>query len=187
MDVERVGWVYNRCTDFFFEHPKHRHLREAYLSGQVRFAPNPMDYALLAHKQRLFDFSQESFWRKMQFEGEQALRTELLSATNVGDWEPEKLWESRAGYVFKPKMQHGGKGVFLGRAISRADFDSIVLKQDYLVQEYAPPPVREGWRWDLRVFVHQGREQGLLARLWKGDTTNRRMPGSGLARVLPVE
>ena len=118
---DEIGWVYNRCTDFFFESSQHLHLHEAYLDGSVRFAPNPMDYALMAYKQRLVDFCQKSFWQEMALEDKQTagLRSCLIPTKPVSHWNSpklqEELWNQKEHYVFKPKNQHGGKNVHLGR------------------------------------------------------------------------
>lgn len=47
-----VDLVYNRVTDFAFEQPEHRALREAYRDGAVVVTPNPHNHALLAQQQR---------------------------------------------------------------------------------------------------------------------------------------
>ena len=53
LDGEVIDLVYNRVTDFSFEEPEHKALREAYRDGAVVVTPNPHNHALLADKRNL--------------------------------------------------------------------------------------------------------------------------------------
>ena len=53
LDGEVIDLVYNRVTDFAFEQPEHKALREAYRDGAVVVTPNPHNHALLADKRNL--------------------------------------------------------------------------------------------------------------------------------------
>ena len=56
-----IHFVYNRCCDFLLEDPKNKHLRQAFIHLKTCFSPNPYEYCLLAHKQRLIDISNRKF------------------------------------------------------------------------------------------------------------------------------
>jgi hypothetical protein len=66
-----------------------------------------------------------------------------------------------------------------------------ILQGDYVAQEFAAPAQRtiplentpQVLKFDLRVYVYDGRMQWVAARLYQGQTTNFRTPGGGFAPV----
>lgn len=179
-----VHFVYNRCCDFLFEELKNQHLKQAFLSRAVCFSPNPYEYSLLAYKQRLIDLSQKGFLDQFNLSEEyvQVLKKSIPYSFAILDQTKEQIWSQRKNFFFKPKKLYGSKGVFRGASISKNTFASI-YNEDFMVQEYIPPPVFEGYKYDLRIYAYKSDPQLAIARLYQGQVTNAHTPGGGLASI----
>ncbi len=179
----RLDAIYNRHTDFYLESSNLPHIRQAYLSGQVALTPNPRSYALLGDKGRMVDW-----WRP-------GLLDECLPAADAGfvrsvvpethmlsEIGVESAWMERKSWVFKPAARHGGKGVLLGKAMSRKRLMQMDAAAT-VMQRHVPPSVVNvdgvDFKFDVRLFTHGETLIAIAGRIWQGMVTNFRMPGSG--------
>lgn len=186
----RVDMIYNRHTDFYLDEVPQAGLAAAYLAGKVCLTPNPRMYGLLADKRRLIQLADADFRQRLQLgaKGEELLRQGLPECRLLADWDVETLWRQRRGYVFKPITQFGGKGVVMGKSVSRTRFSQLAPTET-LVQRLAPPSLTP-WdggspmKTDFRLFWYRNRLLALTARLYQGQLTNLRTPGGGFAPVL---
>ncbi len=197
--------VYNRHTDFYLQGTQCHGMREGYLNRLSVFSPNPHEYALLADKERLKDLTSllqddntdGDLHRAFSISNQSSTLIEdtLLKTIDVGSrvGDPQKLWGERKGYFFKPKRSFGGKAAYRGASITRNVFENVILKGDYIAQEYAPPPTikipaadgssETEMKWDLRFFVYKDQIQMAVGRVYQGQTTNFKNPGGGLAVI----
>lgn len=190
---EKIDFVYNRSTDFYFETQDSSALKEAYKNKSACFSPQPQEYELLADKKRLLDFSDEKFLEKYLSKEDLGLFQDVvLKIIDVNTQDKESLWTDRKKYFFKPKNSFGGKGVYKGESITHKTFDQLVAAGDYVAQEFAPPPTttitdqvshKVEAKYDLRFFVYNSEIQFGIARTYVGQTTNFRTLGGGFASI----
>lgn len=162
--------VYNRLTDFALTDPNHAVLAQAWQGGRLALVPDGRAYAAYADKRqlvRLCGLPQAGRWLPPTF---------LAMADN---W--DGLWQARRHYFFKPAVGYGAKGAYRGDKISRATWDGL-NPADYVAQEIVrPPQLESGMKVDIRLFAVDGTVIAGLARLYRGQTTNFRTQGGGLA------
>jgi glutathione synthase/RimK-type ligase-like ATP-grasp enzyme len=188
---ERVDLVYNRLTDFSLEGGALRALREAHVGGLAVVTPNPRAHALYADKRALALLGDVQWLRDAGLDprlaeilGQAIPRTEIVSAADAED-----LWRRRKTLFFKPVAGYGSRGAYRGDKLTRRVFEDI-LRGGYVAQALVPPAERipadavEPLRFDVRNFAYAGSVQLLVARLWRGQTTNFRTEGGGFAPVL---
>lgn len=188
-DNAAIDLVYNRTTDFTFSQPEHAALRAAYQQNHAVFTPHPHAYALHADKHNLALLSQQDFLRDC---GVDAKTVELLQsvipAAHIVDAEnAQAVWDTRRRYFFKPLNSYGSKGVYKGRTITKRVFADI-LAGAYLAQTQVPPSEilldgNKKYKCDIRAYVYAGEVLGFGARVYQGQMTNFRTPGSGFAVV----
>jgi hypothetical protein len=193
-DGRPVDLVYNRLVDFALERPEHAGLREAYLADAVVVTPNPHVHALFADKRNLALLSDPATLRSWGGSPETLAdlssvpRTVLVTPGNA-----EELWRGRRKLFFKPAVGYGSKAVYRGDRMTRRVWGEIQRGQ-YVAQEYAAPSERvidvdgvpEVRKTDVRLYVYDGGILLTAARLYQGQATNFRMPGSGFAPVFVI-
>ncbi len=185
----KVDLIYNRHCDFFLEDKVLASLRGAYLEGRVCLSPNPFAYGLLADKRRMILWSDEAVLQQL---GLSAARSQLLvemipHSRLMRDMNTDHMWDDRRELIFKPVNKFGGRGVLMGKSISRKRF-SEMEPDSTLVQQLVPPSQvtnqeNEAFKVDLRLFVYRDHLLGVGARLYQGQLTNLRTPGGGFAPV----
>lgn len=190
---EKIDFVYNRSTDFYFEESSSQPLKMAYENKTACISPQPQEYQLLADKQRLLDFGTEGFLDKyLSPEEIKTFKEIVLEIIEVKPEDKEKLWAIRKKYFFKPKNSYGGKGAYKGEGITHKAFDQSIASGDYVAQEFAPPSTtmitdqvshKVEAKYDLRFFVYNGEIQHATARTYIGQTTNFRTLGGGFAAL----
>ena len=179
-----VDFVYNRLTDFYFE--KHPHLLYAFKQGLCAFSPHPLEYFLLADKNRLCDWAkQKEQYEELRELGEIIPHSELLRAGNR-----DRLWVERKRYFFKASRGFGSRRAYRGKSLSRRKFEEL-LEDESLAQEFVPPSVVKDyngkeWKTDFRAYVYEDRIQQLGARAYRGRLTNFKEEGGGWACVRTV-
>lgn len=184
-EPQNFHFIYNRSTDFYFE--KHPALKKLYEESNICFSPNPHEYALLADKQRMIDMSIENHhhaWGTPPADRDLILQT-LPKCFDSATTEMEELWTKRKNLFFKPKSAYGGKMAYRGSSISRKTFETM-KPGEFLAQEYIPAPELsngDDFKFDLRFYAYQDRIQLVGARVFKGQLTNFREVGSGIATV----
>jgi len=187
-----VDLVYNRLTDFYLQSDSCAVLRRAYEEGTAVLTPGPRTHALYANKRLLAVLSDATLLRELGAAEETASvlakavpRTELVTASNADD-----LWSRRRHLFFKPNWGFGSRGTYKGAKLTKKTWASI-LDADYIAQELVPPSERllivdgdqQSMKLDVRCYVYDGDIQLLGARLYRGQTTNFRTGGGGLAAV----
>ncbi len=185
VDGVRLDAIYNRHTDFYLESEALLHVRKAYAAGQVQLNPHPRSYALLGDKRRMADWWREGFLDAFLDADEvdfiRAVVPECRLFREMGE---DLLWQQRKQWVFKPAARHGGKGVVLGKTMSRKRFQSLDAA-DTIVQRYVPPSEveidRRRFKLDVRLYVQGEALIALAGRVWRGQVTNFREEGSGWA------
>lgn len=189
---QRLDFIYNRTTDFYFEQNTHEMMREAYSQKAVTLSPNPHEYALLADKQRLIDWS---LWcRDLNSPFHHSLTKiapQLLEATILKEQNSAEIWAQKKKYFFKPMVSFGSKGTYRGEGISRVHFDHL-KNTPTLVQEFCPASEQifeaNGFpstklKYDLRFYAYKDRIQMAVARLYQGQVTNLKTPLGGFAPI----
>ncbi|TYB90043.1 hypothetical protein [Oceaniovalibus sp. ACAM 378] len=189
-----IDLVYNRVTDFAFEQPEYRALREAYRDGAVVVTPNPHNHALLADKRNLSLLSDPTVLEDWGLDPTHLARlrsiprTVLVTPENADD-----MWKSRKGLFFKPMGGHGGKAVYRGDKVTKGVWAEIE-RGGYVAQTLVRPSERmikiddvpQVRKMDVRLYTYDSRVLLVAARLYQGQTTNFRTPGGGFAPVFVV-
>lgn len=181
-----VDLVYNRCTDFALGSPPTLLLRDACSAGETLISPSPWHHQIYAHKSRLTQLAQP------QSASDGPRLPWVPAAQAVRPDQAEDLWARRKSLFFKPVDGFGSKAVYDGRKLTRGVWRALQTRP-YIAQETIPPPRRRvpqdqaQLRFDLRVFAYGGEALFACARLYRGQTTNFRTPGGGLAMVLRAD
>jgi len=167
---DRVAFVINRCTDFFWEGEAFSALRSAYAEGGVLVAPNPFTYATRSDKRLLEPLSSSVRDAELGIRpDERALlsihvpETRLLRPENA-----DELAREKEQWFFKPCHGFASHGIFTAAQVGRTRLRRLLNKGDpYVAQRRAPKSrvdAREGeslWI-DLRVWAYRG-ERVLLS------------------------
>lgn len=187
-----IDLVYNRLTDFYLESDSCGVLRAAYTTGAAAFTPSPRTHALYANKRNLAVFSDTSALSELGVDADTAAvlarsvpKTELVTKETADD-----LWARRRNLFFKPNWGFGSRGTYRGSKLTKKTWKAI-LSSEYIAQELVPPSERlliidgdhQSMKLDVRCYVYDGEIQLLGARLYRGQTTNFRTDGGGLAAV----
>jgi hypothetical protein len=187
-----IDLVYNRLTDFGLEAEALKPLREAYLAKAVAVTPHPRAHALYADKRNLAILTDGTMLLDMGVAEE--TRTLLLEGIAhtvcVHKEDTETLWATRKQLFFKPAKGYGSKAAYRGDRMTKRVFGEI-LQGNYVAQTLVKPTERQlkvenelvDLKLDLRQYVYKGQTQLTSARLYQGQTTNFRTPGSGFAPV----
>jgi hypothetical protein len=180
---ERIDAIYNRHTDFYLESAALADIRTAYELGQVVINPHPRSYALIGDKSRMVDW-----WRQGLLEAcvdadtVRMIRDVTPETRQLADMNEESAWQERTDWVFKPTARHGGKGVVLGRSMSRVRFAALD-RPETIAQRIVPPSevdiAGQTMKLDIRLYMHGETLIALAGRVWKGQVTNFREAGSG--------
>jgi hypothetical protein len=188
----KVDLVYNRLTDFYFESRDCAMLRAAYREDAAAITPGPRTHALYANKRNLVVFSNAQRLRDLGVDPAiidtllaGVPRTERVSRDNA-----DELWARRRQLYFKPASGFGSRGTYRGAKLTRRTWESI-LAADYVAQQSVAPSERlvlhedgeRSLKLDVRCYTYRGRIQLIGARLYRGQTTNFRTDGGGLAAV----
>jgi hypothetical protein len=192
---QRIDLVYNRVTDFYLAEERHAALQRAYQSDYAVITPHPAAHARWADKRLLAWLRDETLLRAAGLDdGERAHLVRTIPATEIVTREAgEELWRRRKQLFFKPVDGYGSKAAYRGDKLTRATFEHI-LAHRYVAQAVAPTSIRRvvtgGQETDLRVDIRNYCREGATwlraARLYRGQTTNFRTPGGGLAPVLTL-
>jgi hypothetical protein len=184
--------IYNRLTDFALAEPAHTAVREAWLRDLAVVSPHPRVHALYADKRNLVYLSDPGFLRDLGLDDASvALLADAVPRTvTVNAERADYFWDTRRQWFFKPAGGYGGRAAYRGDKLTRRVFGEI-LAGTYVAQALVPPPERlvevdgaaVALKYDVRNFAYRGAVQLLAARLYRGQTTNFRTPGGGLAPV----
>ncbi|HVS14631.1 MAG TPA: hypothetical protein VMV46_11950 [Thermoanaerobaculia bacterium] len=196
LDGRPLDVVYNRLTDFALEQPQCVALGEAWRSGRLGLTPSPWDHALYADKRNFAALSDADRLRRWNLP-EETIAALVASVPGTQEVAPERaaeLWEQRRSLFFKPATGYGSRGAYDGAKLTRKTFEQILASR-YVAQRRVAPSERvlviDGERRplkvDLRCVTWKEDVLMVLARLYRGQTTNLRTEGGGLATVFLVE
>lgn len=190
-----IDLVYNRLTDFGLNAEPLTPLREAYLDKAVVLTPHPRAHALYADKRNLAILTDAAALQDLGVaEPVRSLLLDGIARTIcVHQLDAEALWAARKQLFFKPAKGYGSKAAYRGDSMTKRVFGEILLG-NYVAQTVVKPSeqslkVDNEWvnlKLDLRQYVYRGQSQLTSARLYQGQTTNFRTPGSGFASVAIV-
>lgn len=185
-----IDMVYNRHCDFYLETPEMQAIKAAYLQHKVCLSPNPWIYGRMGDKRRMMLWSDRELMSSLgvtpgavDFIVGIVPQSRLLAAVD-----PDEIWAQRKQWVFKPTTQYGSRGVLLGTSIRANRFKQLVPEQT-IIQRYIRPTrtqcagAAKSLKTDVRLFAYKDRVLGVAARVYDGQVTNFRAPGSGYARV----
>jgi len=175
----KIHFIYWRHTDFLLENSPQ--IKKSYQNGGLKVSPTPEIFSLLSDKSNMTRWNESSLQSSQLTEV--LLPTQIITTVNA-----DALWADRKNLVFKPAALYGGKGVYLGRKLSKPKWDEIVTYGNYLAQAYVPPLEIDSARdekikADLRAYVWRDELLLLIARGYSGQITNFRSPGSGFYPV----
>ena len=186
---EKIDLIYNRHCDFYFETEPMAKLKQAYLSGLVCLSPNPFAYGLLADKRRMILWSDAEALALLHLSNsEQRLLLKMVPPSFLlAEQNRDDVWSQRKKLIFKPVARFGGRGVLMGKGITRQRFADLD-PETTLVQKVVAPSVEispegEKFKVDLRLFVYRDHLLGVGARLYQGQVTNLTTVGGGFAPV----
>jgi hypothetical protein len=196
LDGRPLDVVYNRLTDFELRQPPTAALRDAWRSGRVGLTPDPWDHALYADKRNFTALGDAERLRRWGVPDD-AIETLTAAVPSTREVEPKdaaQLWEERRRLFFKPAAGYGSRGAYDGAKLTRKTFEQI-LAASYVAQRRVAPSERvlviggerRPLKVDLRCVVRKGVVLMVLARLYRGQTTNLRTEGGGLATVFVVD
>ena len=189
-----IDLVYNRVTDFAFDRPEHRALKDAYRNGAVVVTPSPHNHALLADKRNLSVLSDPEILQAWGVDPGLLGQLDAIPGTIVVTTNNiEALWKARKNLFFKPSGGHGGKAVYRGDKLTKGVWAAI-SQSDYVAQTYIRPSQRmirvddvpQARKMDVRLYTYDGKVLLVAARLYQGQTTNFKTPGGGFAPVFVV-
>ncbi len=187
----RLDAIYNRHTDFYLERPDLVHIRKAYEENLVQLNPHPRSYALLGDKGRMVDWWTKGFLDTfLPREEVRFIRNIVPESRRMQGLDRDRVWQERKRWVFKPAARHGGKGVLLGRAMSRKRFEMLDTVQTILQRYVSPSRVKLGkteFKFDIRLCTCGGQLVALAGRVWQGQVTNFRTEGSGWTPISIAE
>ncbi|MCK5826030.1 MAG: hypothetical protein KAG93_03280 [Desulfuromusa sp.] len=186
---EKVDLIYNRHCDFYLETAPMKKLKEAYLSGLVCLSPNPFAYGLLADKRRMVLWSDAETLAALplSISEQQLLLAMVPPSVLLAEQNRDDIWSRRKKLIFKPVTRFGGRGVLMGKGITKkrfADLDpETTLVQKVVAPSVETSPEGEKFKVDLRLFVYRDHLLGVGARLYQGQVTNLKTVGGGFAPV----
>jgi hypothetical protein len=181
-DFKDFSLVYNRYTDFYLQEEKSHKIKKLYNENKLQLSPQPYDYFLLADKERLLDWNEQTEVSKPE---------SLLKTYDLKKADRDQIWNERKNLFFKPKTSFGGKQAYKGASISRKIFDEV-FNEKFIAQRLSVPSHIEvefngekiQLKYDLRCYAYKNETQLIIARLYQGQTTNLKTTGGGFACVI---
>ncbi|MDQ6975416.1 MAG: hypothetical protein Q9M22_02495 [Mariprofundaceae bacterium] len=192
VENQRLDAIYNRHTDFYLQTPAMAHICDALQHQHIALNPFPRSYALLGDKNRMADWWQADVLEQW-FSAESCaiVRNIVPQVQRLQDVDADTAWSQRKRWVFKPPDSHAGKGVVLGKAMSRKRFASLdrctTLMQEYIPASEITSEHGETFRFDVRLYMHGATSIAWAGRAWRGQLTNFREQGSGWTSIQAVD
>jgi hypothetical protein len=183
---ERVSFVVNRSTDFYWEGDSLAPLRAAYRGERVFVAPNPFTYATRSDKRLLELLSTPERDAELGIRADERSllsahvpETRCLRPENV-----ERLAREKEAWVFKPCHGFASRGLLSSAQVGRARLRRLAKSGDsYLAQRRVSKARLESgegvplWA-DLRVWAYRGERLLLSGRASRNpDTVDLASPG----------
>jgi len=185
-DGQKIDGIYNRHTDFYLESQDMSLVRQAFERGAVQLNPYPRSYALVGDKNRMVDWWRNDFLDMLNENDAAMIRNIVPETRLLAECDMVEAWKNRKSWVFKPAARHGGKGVLLGKAMSRVRFEKLEAEST-VMQKMIPASTIEiedvTFKFDIRLYMHGTKLIGLAGRAWQGQITNFRGEGSGWTSI----
>ena len=191
-----IDLIYNRTTDFYFESPSCKTLREVYLQDLAAITPNPFQHAVFANKQNLCILSNDEQLMGLGIDAKtrSILLEHIPKTVEVSPQNEDALWENRKQYFFKPTQGFGSRAVYRGDKMTKSVWSEI-KGNSYVAQQVIPPSRRtvvvDGVDVDLKVDIRDYAFEGIsllcATRTYQGQTTNLRTLGGGFSPVYEVK
>ncbi len=164
---QRVDFIINRCTDFFWDGDEFSALRAGYLNGRVYVAPNPFTYATRSDKRLLEWLSSSSFDRELGILPEERaiLSAHVPETFLLQDENLSELAAKKTEFFFKPTHGFASHGILTGSQVGTARLRQLLKRnRPYVAQKSVPKPTlivsrpdAEVTLWtDLRVWAYRG-------------------------------
>lgn len=167
-----------------FEHPVMDRALEA---GRACITATPRRYGLILDKRILIRLREMAAGQHPDLPlnaAERALLGRVVPNTRLlgNATERQGLWVEKDFLFFKLPDSFGGRTVYPGTEITRAQFNA--LPAECIVQELIPPPTvnvpgHGTFKYDVRFYAYNGRVYFGAARLYQGAKTNRIADGGG--------
>jgi len=182
IDDAKVDMIYNRHTDFYLQSQAMQHIRKAFMAEQVALNPYPRSYALIGDKNRMVDWWRDNLMSFLAGDTLDLIHQVVPETHLLAEYDLEQAWLQRKQWVFKPAARHGGKGVLLGKGMSRKRFDALD-KTTTVMQKLVPASKVElhgkSFKFDIRLYMYGKQLIAMAGRAWNGQITNFREEGSG--------
>lgn len=184
---DAIDAIYNRHTDFYLQSEAMIHIKQAFMAGHVALNPYPRSYALIGDKNRMVDWWRDDFLNDVLTVNEIKIVQTIVPETHVmAEVDTDLAWSSRARWVFKPAARHGGKGVLMGKSISRTRFARFDIANT-VMQQLVPPSTIEiherSYKFDMRLYMCGQNLIAMAGRAWNGQITNFKEEGSGWTSI----
>ncbi|MBL4774709.1 MAG: hypothetical protein JKY87_01440, partial [Mariprofundus sp.] len=171
LDGVKIDAIYNRHTDFYLDEHALAHIRSAYQQGQVTLNPHPRSYALIGDKSRMVDWWRDGVLEACIDTSSIAhIRAVTPETHQLAEMDADQAWAERKQWVFKPSARHGGKGVVLGKAMSRKRFATLDVAET-IVQQLVPASTvdvdGQEMKFDVRLYMHGEQLIALAGRVWR--------------------
>ncbi len=183
----KVDAIYNRHTDFYLNDANMLPIRHAFMQNTLDLNPFPRSFALIGDKSRMVDWWRDGFLETIISAEQIDFIRHIVPETHLlAEYQAEQAWRTRKSWVFKPAARHGGKGVLMGKSITRKRFAQMDM-QSTVLQKMVPPSQieinHETFKFDVRLYMHGQQLIGLAGRAWQGQITNFREEGSGWTAI----
>jgi hypothetical protein len=189
---QRVSFVVNRSTDFFWEAEAMSALRAGYLDGKVYVAPNPFTYATRSDK-RLLEFlslPDRDLELGIGAEERAVLSAHVPATFLLREDNLEEIARTKDDYFFKPVHGFAGRGALASTSVGLTRLRRLLRDgSGYVAQKTAPKPLLHAagapaevplWT-DLRVWAYRGERFLISARASKrADLLDLAPPGGWL-------
>jgi hypothetical protein len=164
---QRVDFIINRCTDFFWDGDEFSALRAGYLNGRVYVAPNPFTYATRSDKRLLEWLSSSHSDRELGILPEEraVLSAHVPETYLLQDENLSELAAKKTEFFFKPTHGFASHGILTGSQVGTARLRQLLKRnRPYVAQKTVPKPTLSVTRpsveitlWtDLRVWAYRG-------------------------------
>jgi len=182
----KINMIYNRHTDFYLESIALSDIRLAFMAKQIELNPYPRSYALIGDKNRMVDWWKDGFLIFLPEEEQRFIHQVVPETRLLANYDHDQAWATRKQWVFKPAARHGGKGVLMGKSMSKKRFAALEVGTTVMQQLVPASQIiikDQSYKFDVRLYMHGRNLIGMSGRAWNGQITNFREAGSGWVSI----
>ncbi len=137
---------------------------------------------MIGDKNRMVDWWRDGFLSFLSQEKQSLIHAVVPKTHLLSEYDRDQAWAERKQWVLKPAARHGGKGVLLGKGMSRKRFDALDANTT-VMQQLVPASRIEiddrSFKFDIRLYMYGQQLIAMAGRAWSGQITNFREEGSG--------